>query len=164
MMHDAPPDAVVIERYFEAPVAVIWRMWTEPEHFKAWYGPQGATVPVAQMDVRVGGARLVSMEVDTPAGPMRMWFAGVYREVVENERLVYSESLSDEAGNVLTPAEAGMPDGHPATTEVTVELEDAGGVTKMVMTHRGVPAGSPGAAGWAVALDRLEARVGERRG
>jgi len=30
-------------------------MWTEPEHFKAWYGPDGVTVPVAKMDVRAGG-------------------------------------------------------------------------------------------------------------
>jgi hypothetical protein len=40
-------------------------------------------------------------------------------------------------------------------TEVRVELEDIGGRTKMVMTHAGIPADSPGAAGWAMALDKL---------
>ncbi len=47
MTDSTPRDAVVIERSFAAPASLIWRMWTEPEHFKAWYGPQGATIPVA---------------------------------------------------------------------------------------------------------------------
>lgn len=157
--NNASRDAVVIERSFDAPVDLIWQMWTEPEHFKAWYGPDGATVPVARMDVRVGGTRLVSMEMQSAKGPMQMWFTGEYREVVENERLVYTESMSDENGNVVSPADMGMPEGHPTTTEVTVELEDVGGRTKMVMTHAGVPADSPGAAGWLIALDKLAAHV-----
>jgi uncharacterized protein YndB with AHSA1/START domain len=137
-------DAVVIERSFDAPVNLVWQMWTDPEHFKAWYGPDGATIPVARMDVRVGGTRLVCMEMQTPDGPMQMWFTGEYREVVENERLVYTEAISDEHGNVSLPSDAGMPEGHPMTTEVRVELEGVGGRTKMVMTHVGIPGDSPG--------------------
>ena len=151
--------AVVIERTFDAPVDLIWQMWTDPEHFKAWYGPDGATIPVAKLDVRVGGSRLVCMEMQTPNGPMQMWFAGEYREVVENERLVYTESMADENGNALSPSDMGFPGGHPMTTEVCVELEDVGGRTKMVMTHAGIPGDSPGAAGWAMALDKLAAYV-----
>ena len=157
--NDASQDAVVIERSFDAPVDLIWQMWTEPEHFAAWYGPDGAAIPVAKMDVRVGGTRLVCMEMQTPGGPMRMWFTGEYREVVENQRLVYTESMSDENANVLSPSDMGMPEGHPTTTEIIVELEDVGGHTKMVMTHIGVPEGSPGAAGWTMALDKLALRV-----
>ena len=152
-------DAVVIERSFDAPVELIWKMWTDPEHFKAWYGPKGATIPVAKIDLRAGGERLVCMEVQSPKGPMKMWFAGEYREVVQNERLVYTEFMCDEHGNRLAPAEMGMPEGHPMTTEVRVELEDVGGRTKMVMTHIGIPAGSPGAIGWTMALDKLAAHV-----
>ncbi len=146
-------DAVVIERSFDAPVDLIWQMWTEAEHFAAWYGPEGATIPVAKMDVRIGGARLVCMEVVTPDGPMTMWFAGEYREVVDNERLVYTEFMSDENGNASSPA-----------TEVRVELAEVGGRTTMVMTHTGIPAGSPGAAGWTMALDKLAAYVTPLRG
>jgi uncharacterized protein YndB with AHSA1/START domain len=156
-------DAVIIERSFDAPVDLIWQMWTDPEHFKAWYGPEGATIPVAKMDVRVGGTRLVCMEMQSPNGPMQMWFTGEYREVVKNERLVYTESMSDEEGKVSSPSDMGMPEGHPVTTEVRVELEDVGGRTKMVMTHLGIPAGSPGAAGWAMALDKLAAHVARQR-
>jgi uncharacterized protein YndB with AHSA1/START domain len=143
--HDASPDALVIERSFDAPVELIWRMWTDPEHFAAWYGPEGASIPVAKMDVRVGGSRLVCMEVPTPDGPMQMWFTGEYREVRENERLVYTEAICDEHG---TPGD------HPPT-EVRVELHDVGGRTRLVLTHAGIPADSPGAAGWNTALDKL---------
>jgi uncharacterized protein YndB with AHSA1/START domain len=76
---------------------------------------------------------------------MQMWLTGKYREVVENQLLVYTESMSDESGNVLSPEALGMPAGHPTTTEVRVELEYVGGRTKMVMSHAGVPSDSPGA-------------------
>ena len=151
----ASQDAVVIERSFDAPVELIWQMWTDPEHFAAWYGPGNASVPVAKMDVRVGGTRLVCMELQTPDGPMQMWFTGEYREVSENRRLVYTESICDEDGNVLSPSDTGMPEGHPTTTEVRVELDDVDGHTRMVMTHAGVPSESPGATGWAMAFDKL---------
>lgn len=153
--NDVAEQAVVIERSFPAPVELLWRLWTEPEHFAAWYGPAGATIVVAKMDVRVGGARLVGMEMDTPEGPMRMWFTGEYREVVAHERIVYTESMSDADGEALP----GGPDGHPTTTEVTVEFTDVDGHTRLVLTHRGIPADSPGAAGWAMALDKLAASV-----
>jgi uncharacterized protein YndB with AHSA1/START domain len=156
---NVPQDAVVIERCFDAPVDLIWQMWTDPEHFRAWYGPEGATVPVAKMDVRVGGTRLVCMETDTPDGSTLMWFTGEYLEVVEHERLVYTESISDENGNVSSPSDVGMPEGHPTTTEVRVELADLGGRTKMVMTHAGIPAESPGAIGWSTAFEKLTAHV-----
>lgn len=102
-------DAVVIERMLDAPVELIWQMWTDPEHFAAWYGPDGATIPVARMDVRVGGTRLVSMQVQTPRGAMTMWFTGEYLEVVPGKHLVYTESMSDENGNVLSPPKWACP-------------------------------------------------------
>jgi uncharacterized protein YndB with AHSA1/START domain len=152
-------DAVVIERTFDAPVGLIWLMWTDPEHFKGWYGPEGATIPVAKMDVRIGGSRLVCMEMQSPGGPMSMWFTGEYRQVVENELLVYTESMSDENGKVTSPSDMGMPGGHPTVTEIRVELEELGGHTKMVMTHVGVPSDSPGAVGWTMAFDKLAVQV-----
>jgi len=153
-MTNSNGDSVVLERTLDAPVDLVWQMWTDPEHFKAWYGPDGASIPVAELDVRVGGPRRVCMEVDSPNGPMRMWFGGEHREVVRPVRLVYTESMSDEDGNATVPD-----GGHPTTTEVHVELEDVAGKTRMRLTHVGIPAGSPGAAGWTMALDKLAARL-----
>ena len=146
-------DAVVIERTFEASVDLVWQMWTDPEHFKNWYGPKGFTVPVANMDLRIGGNRLICMA--SPDGSMKMWTKGEYIEIIPNERLVYTESPADENGKVVSPSAMGMPDGYPATTEVTVLLEDLGGHTKMVMTHAGVPAVSGAGGGWEQAFEKL---------
>jgi len=157
--HNGSHDAVVIERSFDAPVGLVWQMWTDAEHFMHWYGPDGATISVADLDVRVGGIRRVCMEVQTPHGPARMWFTGEHREIVVPTRLVYTEAMSDEHGNVMSPADMGMPAGHPATTEVRVELEDVGGRTKMKMTHAGIRADSAGAAGWTMAFDKLAAHL-----
>src|SRR3546814_12905998 len=104
------------------------------------------------MDVRVGGVRLVSMEVQTPNGAMQMWFTGEYREVVDNQRLVYTEAMSDEHGTVHPPADIGMPDSHPTTTAIHVEFAAVTGGTTMVIPPHGTPPGAPGAAGRAVAL------------
>ena len=161
MTADTDGQSMVIERTLAAPRELVWRMWTDPDHFAAWYGPGGATIPVAKMDVRVGGTRLLCMEMATPDGTMQMWFTGEYLEVVEPQRLVYTDSMSDEDGNVKSPEEMGMPAGHPATTEVHVDLEPVTDGTKMVLTHVGVAADSPGAAGWAMAVDKLAAHIEE---
>mgnify|MGYP003574727312 CR=1 FL=1 len=150
-------DAVVIERTFDAPQELIWRMWTQPEDFASWYGPKGMTIPVADMDLRVGGKRFICMA--SPDGSMKMWTTGEFTAIDPTTRLSYTESMSDEEGNVLSPSAMGMPKSHPETTEVTVQLEEIDGRTKMVMTHAGIPADSPGAGGWNQAFDKLASHV-----
>lgn len=155
---------VQIERTFDAPIDLIWAMWTEAEHFANWYGPMGATIPKAEMDVRVGGRRHIAMEMETPGGQMQMYFIGEYREIDPKTRLVYTEAMADADGNAMTAEQMGMPAGAPMETSVVVELEDLGGRTKMLMTHVGVPGDSPGGQGWTMAIDKLEARVAELAG
>lgn len=146
-------DAIVIERVFDLPIDLVWRMWTQPEHFKNWYGPQGFNIPVAQMDVRIGGKRLFCME--SPDGSMKFWLAGEYTEIMPTTRLVYTESMADEKGNIL-PAPDGAGEDYPLVTEIRVLLEDLNGRTKMVMTHAGVPGGDGGAAaGWEQAISKM---------
>ena len=154
-------NSVMIERTIDAPVDLVWKMWTEAEHFKSWYGPQGAAIPKAEMDATVGGSRHICMQVQTPNGEMTMWFVGEYKEVNPPTRLVYTESLSDEQGNIIDPVQMGMPEGHPGVTEVVVELEGLDNQTKLKMSHIGVPADSPGAMGWNMALDKLAVYVTE---
>ena len=143
-------DAVVIERTFDAPIDLIWQMWTQPEHFKNWYGPQGFSVLVAEMDVRVGGKRLICMEMQTPDRIMKIWTTGEFTEIVPNTHLIYTESMADEKGNVVSSG-----DEAPTTTEVTVQLESTDGRTKMLMIHAGVPADSGANGGWEQAFAKL---------
>ncbi len=144
-------DAVVIERTFPVAAATMWSMWTEPDQFAAWYGPDGVTVTVAEMDVRPGGRRRITMAMTTPDDVHEMWFAGEHQVVDPDRRLEYTEVMVDADGNETSPS-----------TVVEVTLEDLSGTTRMVLTHRGIPADSPGAAGWNMALDKLAAALGAR--
>lgn len=139
-------DAVVLARTLSAPPESVWELWTDPDHFAAWYGPFGATITVHAMDVRVGGDRRLSMSVQTPDGERVMHFTGVHLEVRPHRLLSYTEAIVD------------VPDGDPhgAATEVRVELEPADAGTRLTLTHLGIPAGSPGEMGWTMALDKLE--------
>ena len=148
-------DWVRIERTFDAPIEVVWRMWTEPTLFSAWYGPKGFSVPVAEMDLKVGGTRKICMEMKATDRTMTMWFTGIYREVSAPHRLRYTESMCDPDGNILKPEAMGMPAGTPEFTEVIVDLSEQGGRTVMVMTHVGVSAGTAGEGGWNQAFEKL---------
>jgi len=151
-------EGVVIERIFDAPRELIWRAWTEPEHFMRWYGPKSMSAHTCEIDFRVGGRYLYGLR--SPEG-FEYWITGVYREIVPLERFVSTESLSDADGNVVPPAHYGMPG--DALTEMTtiVSLEGAeDGKTKLTLRHLGWTddAMSAGAAGgWNEALDKLEA-------
>jgi uncharacterized protein YndB with AHSA1/START domain len=148
-------EAVVLERVFAAPIGLVWKMWTDPLSLKAWYGPAGATVPVAELDAWPGGRRLVCMAVD----PREMWFAGHHLEITEPTRLVYTETIADEHGNPISPEALGMPPKTPGITEVTVVLEEVMGGTRVTLTHAGVPAESGAARGWNGAFDKLAAEL-----
>ena len=146
---------VRIEREFDAPIEMVWDMWTKAKLFQTWYGPKGMSVPTAEMDVVVGGTRKICMEMVTPDRTMSMWFTGVYKEVSRPTRLVYTESMCDADGVLIPPQAMGMPDGHPDVTDVIVELEDLGGRTRMTMVHVGVPEGTAGEGGWLQAIEKL---------
>lgn len=147
---------VRVEREFDAPVATVWSMWTDPELFRTWYGPRGMIVPVAEMDVKVGGSRKICMEMASAERSMTMWFTGVYKEVKAPNRLVYTESMCDENGTLIPPQSMGMPEDFPDITEITVELAEVNGKTQMTMVHVGVEAGTAGAGGWNQAFDKLD--------
>lgn len=144
-----------IERVFAARIETVWKMWTEASLFSQWYGPNGMSIPVAEMDVRVGGKRKICMEMQRPDRTMSMWFCGEYKEVEAPVRLVYTESMCDTDGNIIPPQSMGMPEGHPEVTEIIVELTAEGDQTRMKMIHIGVPAGSNGEGGWMQAIEKL---------
>ena len=157
-MTDAP-EWVRIERTFDAPIENVWSMWTDPSKFQSWYGPNGMTIPVAEMDVTIGGTRKICMEMVTPDRTMQMWFIGVYKEISAPTRLVYTESMCDADGTLIPPEQMGMPAGHPDITEVIVDLREDGGQTHMTMVHVGVPSGTAGEGGWLQAIDKLSAAL-----
>lgn len=138
---------VVITRIFDAPRALVFKAWTDPEHLKRWWGPKMFTNPVCEVDARVGGAWRIVMRgpdgVDYPCG-------GVYREIVEPERLVFTNIATDNDGN---PILDGL---------TTVTFEEQGGKTKLTLTTRAVALVDYAAAylqgmeaGWTQSLESL---------
>ena len=73
---------LIIERVFDAPRALVFKAWTEPERLVLWWGPRGFTMPACTMDARPGGAFRFCMR--SPEGTDH-WLRGVYREIVEPE-------------------------------------------------------------------------------
>ena len=149
MPDQSTDDAVRIERLVPAAVDAVWAMWTDEERFCSWYGPTGATCTPVRFDPTVGGDRVLTMTVHTPAGTRSMWFVGRFLEIEAPRRLVYTETMSD--GDHGQPTE-------PATT-ITLELTAHDDSTLLRLVHQGIPADSPGATGWLAALDKLEAAV-----
>src|SRR5688572_22943410 len=98
---------LVLTRVFDAPRELVFQAWTEPEHLKRWWGPNGFTLPYCTVDLRPGGAIHFCMR--SPDG-FEIWSKGIYREIVPPERFVSTNYFSDEQGNKLTPGHYGMPD------------------------------------------------------
>lgn len=147
-----------IERRIDGAPSEVWSMWTDPNKFASWYGPNGMTIPVAEMDLSLGGKRKICMEMVTPERTMTMWFTGEFTGIDAPSRLSYTEAMCDADGNIIPPSAMGMPEGTPEMTEVVVELSEDGDGTKMTVTHIGVPAGSPGEGGWSQAIEKLAAK------
>ena len=79
---------ILITREFDAPRHLIYKAWTTPELVKRWWHANRGTVTIADIDLRVGGKwRWVSI---TDKG-FEVAFRGTYKEIVPNERLVYTE-------------------------------------------------------------------------
>jgi uncharacterized protein YndB with AHSA1/START domain len=118
---DAPGSTereLVITRIFDAPRRLVFKAWTEPERAARWWGPQGFVTLRCDMDVRPGGTFRASMR--SPEGTVHCR-RGVYSEVVEPERLVFTFSWEDAEGKP----------GHQ--TVVTVTFTDLDGKTELTL-------------------------------
>ena len=146
---------LVITRIFDAPRKMVWKAWTEPERMKRWWGPKNFTAPVIKIDFRIGGKYLYCMR--SPEG-QDFWSTGVYREIVEPERIVYTDSFSDEKGTPVPPSYYGISGDWPAEFLVILTFEEHEGKTKMTLKHAAILAGEMSdmaRAGWNESFDKL---------
>jgi uncharacterized protein YndB with AHSA1/START domain len=146
---------VLITRVLNAPRELVWKAWTDPQHFMQWWGPKDYTCPFCEIDLRVGGKYLNCMR--SPEGK-EYWSTGVYREIIPMERLVFTDCFADEQGNVVPASHYGLSSDFPLEMLVVLTLEDLGGKTRMVLEHIGVPTGpdSDGTQqGWSESFDKL---------
>jgi len=135
---------LVITRVLDAPPMLVYKVWTEPEHMARWMGPKGFTAPSVKLDVREGGRYRALIR---SAEGKEYWFRGVYREVVENKRLVFTFAWEEEGSQ---------------ENLVTITFAEENGKTRMTFTQAPFPSaedrdGHEG--GWSEAFDKLAAYV-----
>src|SRR5688572_14315151 len=92
----ATDTALVITRTFDAPRALLFDAWTDPERMMQWWGPKGFTTTDCTIDLRPGGT--IHFRMSSPDG-FEIWCGGVYREIVPPERVVCTSYFSDADGN-----------------------------------------------------------------
>jgi uncharacterized protein YndB with AHSA1/START domain len=140
-----PADRVlVITRIFDAPRELVFKAWTDPRHLVHWMGPRGFRSTVLHSDLRAGGAYRIHMR--GPEGDDH-WTQGVFREIVEPERLVMVGSWADANGNPTSPQ-----------TVLTITLEEDGGKTRLTLHQaifESITACDEHRGGWNSSLDRL---------
>lgn len=145
---------LTISRTFDAPLELVWRVWTQPEHAKQWWGPDGFSAPRFESDLRAGGAVYIEMQAaDGTIYPN----SGVYEEVIPLERIVFT----DVADIDEVPA-------FSARTVITFEERD--GKTTVTahqtywnVTEAGKDAIGGAQEGWTQMLNRFAAYLREQR-
>jgi uncharacterized protein YndB with AHSA1/START domain len=135
-------DELLIERTFDASRALVFRVWTKPEHLMRWWGPKDYTVVTFDQDFQVGGAYRSCIRA--PDGSDN-WMGGVYREIVPNARIVMTFRWEDGAWGV--------------DNLVTVTFDDAPGGRTRFRFHQApfttVEARDSHIGGWSGLLDKL---------
>ena len=122
--------SLTINRTINAPREKVFEAWTDPEQLRRWWGvAEGWTAVIAEVDLRVGGTyRLGMLE---PGKDHRYVAAGVYREILPPEKLVFTFAWE------RTPHDTS--DWIPSETLVSIEFLDRGDSTELVLTHDQFP-------------------------
>ncbi len=88
---------VILEREFDAPRELVFDAFSKPEHVAHWWGQQGSTMPICEMDFRPGGAwRFVEQAADGN----QYGFRGEYREIVRPDRIVWTFEYEGLPGHI----------------------------------------------------------------
>ena len=159
----------VINRSFEAPIDLVYDMWTDPQHFSKWLPPTGFTMQFLRADIRPGGSTFYVM---TDGGSVKMYGRAEYLEFERPHRIVYTQQFCDEKEKIsrhpmaptwpatmrttVTLAEEG-----PDQTRVTVEWEPHGSVTREEL-ETFIKAKGGMTQGWTGSFDKLEDYLAER--
>lgn len=118
---------LVITRVLNVPRELVFKAWSEAEHLKRWWGPKGFEISVAQLDFRPGGFFHYNMQ--SPDGN-QMWGKFVYQEIEAFEKIVWNNSFSDEAGNIVR---APFSDLIPLEIRNVVTFSENNGITTMTL-------------------------------
>lgn len=127
---------IEITRTFSAPVEMLWKVWTDPELVKRWWGPKYFTSPMAKIDFREGGKSIVCMKAPKEMGGQAFYSLWVYVTIVPLKTIEFIQSLSDKDGNKIEPEIVGMPADFPRDIRTIVTFRQvANHETEMTVTE-----------------------------
>jgi len=115
---------IEVSRVFNAPVELVWKVWTDPELVKRWWGPKHFTSPVAIIDFREGGKSLVSMKAPEEMGGEEFYSIWQYVKIIPMQSIEFIQSLSDNDGNKTDPVKLGMPPDFPPDIKTVVTFKE----------------------------------------
>ena len=136
---NAQTETLVVTRIIDAPLALVWKAWTEPEHVMRWWGPKDYTSPSAKIDLREGGKYIFCMRAPLEQGGQDSYTAGIYQKIVPLQRLEFTQGLADKDGNPIDPAQIGMPPDFPKEIRTTIVFKAKGSMTELVITQHSWP-------------------------
>lgn len=129
---------IVTSRLYQAPVAAVWKAWTEPTLIKKWWGPDKFHCSSAQINFREGGVSRVSMKAPKEFGGQEWFNTWEYRTIIPFERIEFEQRFSDKTGKKISPLEAGMPRDFPDVIFTTVTFKDLGNsMTELTVAQYG---------------------------
>jgi uncharacterized protein YndB with AHSA1/START domain len=146
---------LVITRHYDAPRELVFRMWTEAEHFARWFGPASGSVPhcTVKPSPAQPGSELHFCVVVPPGesgfGGETVWGKWIFRELITPERMAFDDYFSDEQGNIVERP------GFAQETAISVVFDEHEGGTKMTLRHE-LKVDQGEIDGWNVGFDRMK--------
>ncbi len=121
-------EVFIINRSFDAPIDLMYKMWTDAKHLSHWMGPAGSEIKYLHTDIRPGGYSSYVMTM----GNLTMYGRADYLEFHEPTQIVYTQHFTDKDGNMsrhpLAPT-------WPAYMKTVVQLTEEGpGRTRVTVT------------------------------
>ena len=111
----------IVSREFNAPRELVWKVNTDPAHLEKWLGPEGVTGFTKSMDFRVGGVYHYAQR--TADGSFNAWGRMTYQEISPMDRMMVTQSFSDEDGTITTHPLAPI---WPKVMHWVMDFEDLG--------------------------------------
>ncbi|MEZ0392137.1 MAG: SRPBCC family protein [Pseudobdellovibrionaceae bacterium] len=119
-------DKFVINRSFDAPIALMYEMWSNPKHFSKWLAPTGFEMEFIRSDIKPGGSTFYFMA----GNGIKMYGRAKYLELQKPNRLVYTQQFCDEKENITRhPMAPTWPETMLTTVALTQEGNDKTRVT-----------------------------------
>lgn len=125
-----------VTRIFNASVEEVWKIWTEPELVKQWWGPDQFICPFAEINFNEGKTSLICMQAPNEFGGQVHYNIWNYTKIIHLQRIEFVMNLADKNGKKQNPKEVGMPNDFPEDIRTVVTFNSINSnETEMTVTE-----------------------------